>query len=300
MRQTTNLSEPSNAWIALQDPTPEELQQIERECKIPESMMTHALDPNERPRLREEDGISLIILREPSLHHASKELPHTTATLGFFLLQDKIITINKHKSEVLAELQSTAQSAPLETSHDILLGALNAIAERYLCHLDEINESVHRLENRLQHSLQNREVLSLMRYQKSLVYFATALRSNELVLEKLLKSEKLSFTPNKRQLLEECLIEIKQAIEVNNISRDNLAHLMDAFSSIISNNLNDVMKRLASLSVIVSLPVFLVGLYGMNVHLPGADSIHSFWILLVASFVGVLLISYFFRRRDWL
>jgi magnesium transporter len=173
-------------------------------------------------------------------------------------------------------------------------------AQQYLVDLRAINKAVDALEDKLQASLRNREVLELLKYQKSLTYFTTALKANQLMMDRLQKGQMFKMFPDDEDLLEDALTEIGQAIEMTNISSGILSQMMDAFASIISNNLNAVMKFLASVTIILALPTLVASIYGMNVTLPLSGHPSAFWAVLGFAVVVSLLVVVIFWRRDWL
>lgn len=288
-------------WIDVVAPNAEEIERLEREWGIPPEFVMHSVDIHERSRVEERETATLVILRISSAQNKEAAIPFITIPLGFILRGPWIVTVCQQKTDILDEVRRLSErDQPTSHPERIMLEVFKVMAERYLAHLNLVNSMVDRLEERLGRSLQNREVLALLKYQKCLVYFTTALRANEMMLERLRKSEVFSIGPEDRGLLEDALVEIRQAIDVSSISNDILTSLMGAFASIISNNVNAVMKLLAALGVIISFPILLTSFYGMNVFLPGTDSPYAFWGLLLASGLGSSLIAFFFRRRDWL
>ena len=166
-------------------------------------------------------------------------------------------------------------------------------------YLREINRTVETLEDRLQLSMRNRELLELLKFQKSLTYFTTALKSNELMMERLHRSQLFKTYPDDEELLEDVLTENQQAIEMTNIAGSILSQMMDAFASIISNNLNVVMKFLASFTIILTFPTMVASFYGMNVGLPLQESPTVFWLILAVSLALSVTVATVFWRRDW-
>jgi magnesium transporter len=173
-------------------------------------------------------------------------------------------------------------------------------ANSYIQHLSKINETVDKIEERLQQSLENREVLDLLRYQKSLVHFITGLRANELMLEWLQKSGFLQMERKDRDLLDGVFTENRQAIAASQIASDILSQMMDAFASIISNNLNVVMKFLTSAAVILVVPTIIGTFYGMNVHLPLEGNPSAFLLLVSLSILSSSIIGLILWRKGWL
>jgi magnesium transporter len=209
-----------------------------------------------------------------------------------------IITICRRPNDVIQEFTG-GRIRNLETSkrNRFILRVLLSAASRYLGYLREINRIVDTVEDQLQLSQRNRELLELLKYQKSLVYFTTALKSNELMMERLQRWQIFRTYPEDEDLLEDVITENQQAIEMVNISTNILTSTMDAFGSIISNNLNGVMKFLASATIVVNLPTIVYGFFGMNVNLPFPA--WEFWFPLAVSVAISAVIVYIFLRRDW-
>ena len=165
--------------------------------------------------------------------------------------------------------------------------------------LREINRATELVEDKLQKSTRNSEVLELLKFQKSLTYFATALRSNEVMMERVQKTQIFNYYEEDQDLLEDVLTENQQAIQMTSIAAEILSGMMDAFASIISNNLNGVMKALAALTIILNMPTIVASFYGMNVELPGESHPLAFiWVFGLA--IGMTAIAtYIFYKRDW-
>jgi magnesium transporter len=181
-----------------------------------------------------------------------------------------------------------------------VLYVLLETANRYLTYLREINRAVDLVEDKLQKSTRNRELLELLKHQKSLVYFTTALRSNEVMLERLQRMRMFNQYEEDEDLLEDVITENQQALQTTNIQTEILSSTMDAFASIISNNLNAVMKVLATLTIMVSLPTLVASFYGMNVNLPGEGHPYAFLAIFGLSLVLTSTAAFIFYKRDWL
>ena len=173
-------------------------------------------------------------------------------------------------------------------------------SSHYLSHLRQMTRRIDTLEDELQESTRNREVLELLKYQKSLTFFTTALRSNELMMERLQRSQWFATYPDDEDLLEDVITENRQAIDMTNITSNILSSMMDAFASIISNNLNSVMKLLASITIVLSLPTMVASFYGMNVILPLEGHPWAFLAILGISLVISSVSAFLFWKRDWL
>jgi magnesium transporter len=227
-------------------------------------------------------------------------IPYTTIPLGIILTERQIITICKWPNDILPELMTCMDAVSILKSERIVLQILLSAAEKYLGYLRDINQAVDALEDRLQHSLRNKEVLELLRYQKSLTYFNTALKLNEMMLERLQQGQLLQNHPEDDDLVADVLIEIRQAIIMTGIASDILSQMMDAFASIISNNLNLVMKFLTAFTIVLTFPTMVASFYGMNIGLPGQSSPYAFVITLAISLGISLIVALVFWRKDWL
>lgn len=287
-------------WVHVITPGPEEISRLES-LGVPPDFLTHAPDLDERPRTERDDGGLLIVLHFPYAQGPSADIPFITVPLSIIIIEKLIVTIAPLATGVLQEF-AAGHVRGLSTAKKtrFVLRLLWHIADQYLVRLREINTAVDALEDKLQRSLRNREVMELLKYQKSLVYFTTALKSNELVLERLQKGQLLQRYPEDDELLDDVLIEVRQAIEMTSISEDILSQMMDAFASIISNNLNAVMKFLASVTIVLSVPTLLASLYGMNVRLPLEEHPLAFLLIVTASLAASSIVVFVFWRKDWL
>ncbi len=287
-------------WINLVDPTTDEIEKMVAQG-IPQDFITYPLDMDERARTeREDDGTMLILIRIPYYMGPKVDIPYITIPLGIILTEDWVITVSRRSNELINELAS-GRVRGLSTAKRIrfVLKVLLNNANKFLGFLREINRTVEDLEDRLQQSMQNKEVLELLKYQKSLVYFTTALKTNELLLERLERTQLFRMYPDDEDLLEDVITENQQAIEMVNISSTILSSMMDAFASIISNNLNVVMKFLASVTILLSLPTIITSFYGMNVGLPMDDKWFAWMLILGVCLLLVGLTTIVFVRRNW-
>jgi magnesium transporter len=291
----------TNTWINVVDPTTDEIEQLTA-LGLPQDFITYPLDVDERARTeREDDGTLLILIRVPYFQGVRADVPYITIPLGVVTNGKWIVTICRRQNEILQEFAS-GRARFLETGkrNRFILRLLLASAGRYLSYLREIDRILDTVEDQLQRSQRNRELLELLKYQKSLVYFATALKANELMMERLRRSQFFHMYPEDEDLLEDVITENQQAIEMTNIITNILSSTMDAFASIISNNLNAVMKFLASATIVVNLPNIVYSFFGMNVDLPLQDlGWVAHLIILGISFGISLTVAMIFLRRDW-
>ncbi len=289
------------AWVHLINPGPPEIQRISSELGISTDMLYPPLDEDELARVEKDELNTLVILRIPYYQGETHDIPYTSVPVGIIMTPRHLVTVCKVDHIIFQEFCG-GHKRGLSTAkkNRFLLLLLQRTATEYLNNLRTINRGVDKLEDRLQVSQGNREVLDLLKYQKSLVYFTTALKSNELMLERLQRIGLFRQYPADEDLLEDVLIEIRQAIEMVNISNNILSQMMDAFASIISNNLNVVMKLLALATIVLSLPTLVASIFGMNVNLPFEDSPYAFGVTMGFSIVLCIAVVVVFRRRGFI
>jgi magnesium transporter len=294
------LSEPvAGCWLHAVDPTPAEIAQLAA-LGFPADNVAYALDPDERPRAEHDGDDWLILMRIPYFRGEVDDVPYATVPLGVLFNPRHILTVCRMNSDVLQEfaLGRIRDFSTAKHNRFVLQLLLNT-SVRFLSYLREISRVVEALEDRLQQSIRNQEVLELLRYQKSLTYFTTALKANALMMERLQKSQLFQKYPDDEELLDDALTENLQAIEMTSIESNILSGMMDAFASIISNNLNQVMKLLTSITIVLSFPALVAALYGMNVDLPLQSHPLSFLIILGVSVALSVAVVAVLKKLDW-
>lgn len=289
----------NGCWVNVIDPTAEEISQLEEWGVYPEYVQ-YSLDLDEMARTERDEDYVFILLRIPYYNGAAADIPYTSIPLGILVFSNFVVTICRSDNDI-NRILCNGKYRGLRTGkrYRFVLYALLETATRYLAHLREINKMVEVTEDRLQASTQNKELLELLKYQKSLTYFATALRSNELMMERLRRMQMFTQYEEDQDLLEDVLTENQQAIQMASIYSEILAGLMDAFASIISNNLNVVMKALAALTIILNMPVIVSSFYGMNVGLPGQEDPLAFANILAISILLSIVAIFIFYKRKW-
>lgn len=288
------------SWINVVDPTSDEIEQLTA-LGIPQDFVTYPLDIDERSRTeREDDGTLLILIRIPYYQGTKVDVPYSTIPLGIILHQNYIITVSRRANDIIQELVSgRVRGLSTAKQNRFVLHILLNTANKFLVNLREINNRVDVLEDLIQKASRNKEVLELLKYQKSLVYFTTALRSNQLMLDRLQRTQLFHRYPDDEDLLEDVITENQQAIEMVNISTTILSSMMDGFASIISNNQNVVLKFLASMTIILSLPTIVTSYFGMNVALPFQSNALAYLIIIAISAGLGLLVTAIFLKLDW-
>ncbi|CDF57357.1 magnesium transporter CorA family protein [Thermobrachium celere] len=286
-------------WINITDPTDTELEYVSQKTGIMVEFLKSALDEEESSRLEIEEDQYLFIFDIPFIDVENKKLNYYTIPLGIVLNNDFIVTICLEENKILEDfVKGKIKSFYTYKKSRFILQILYRISTYYLNYLKQIDKTSSVIEARLHRSMKNKELIQLLELEKSLVYFSTSLKANEITLEKMLKLEMINKYPEDQDVLEDVIIENKQAIEMANIYSNILSGTMDAFASIISNNLNIVMKFLASITIVISIPSVFAGLWGMNVPVPFAENPFGFYIVLLITAVATGAATYYLAKKD--
>ena len=289
-------------WIALTNPTASEIIDIADTYQIDPDHLRAPLDEEERSRIEVEDEYPLILVDIPSIEERNGKDWFVTIPLAIITTKDVLITVCLEETPVLTSfMDGRVRDFHTFMKTRFILQILYKNATQFLQYLRIIDKKSEVIERKLHQSQKNEELIELLELEKSLVYFTTSLRSNEVVLEKLLRIEKIKKYPEDTDLLEDVIVENKQAIEMANIYSGILSGTMDAFASVISNNLNIVMKFLATVTIVLSIPTMIASFYGMNVNshgMPFADSPYGFAIVLGLTLLLSLFVAYIFNKKD--
>ncbi len=281
-------------------PTAEELSLLSGKLGVPTDFLTAATDRDERPRVEIEDSCRLVIIRVPH-REASSDTPYTTLALAIILTPSHIVTVCSEESTMWTDLLATRSRIPSPHKQMSFLCSLFLhIARQYLTFLRHIRDESDTVENAIHGSMKNEMMIRMLNLEKCLVYFTTSLRANEPIWDRFRRingGEQL--TEQEQELADDVRVEFRQAQELANIYSNILSGMMDAFASIISNNLNVVMKFLTSITIILMLPTLVASLYGMNVELPFQHSPHAFLITLGVSLVLAVVGVGIFLKKKW-
>lgn len=282
------------AWINLVSPTEDIIKKITSTLGIEEQSILAALDTEERPRIEIEDNETLFVVDVPYLEKNSSShsgVSYTTLPLGIIITQNNIITVATTEVSLLYPFKKGVLKGFNTTRRtSFLLQMLYRNAANYLIYLRNIEKKSKEWEAELYSSQRNSELLALLELEKSLVYFSTSLKSNESVLERLSRFSFIKKYPDDLEILEDAIIENKQAIEMAKIYSDVLGVVMDVFASIISNNFNILMKRLTSITIVMAVPTILSGIWGMNVAVPFGDSPNGFaWVIGIVALITMMV-----------
>lgn len=274
-------------WVHLQNPTREEIDGLNARFALDPTYLQAALDEEESARIERDGDQTLIIVDIPYVETDGNGYSYTTIPMGIIMVDEVIITVSTRESTIITDFtEERIRGFWTFKRTRFLLQLLHRNASRFLSYLKQIDKASMFVQRRLETDMRNTELLQMMKLEKSLVFFSTSLKGNEMVLEKMMRTDMLRKYPDDSELLDDVIIENKQAMEMCSIYRDIMSGTMDAFASIISNNLNIVMKILTSLTVVLSIPTLFASLWGMNVRVPFQDTPGGFAIVLGISIVA--------------
>lgn len=286
-------------WVYMINPSEDEILQVSKATGIESEFIRPALDEEERPRIETDNGQTLILVDIPTVENDGTTNVFSTIPLGIAFTKDAIITVCLKETPILNDfITKRVKSFYTYFKSRFILQILFKSATLYLFYLRSIEKLSNKIENDLQKSMKNKELAQLLKLEKSLVYFSTSLKSNESVLEKMLKLEAIKKFEEDQDLLEDVIIENKQAIDMTNIYSSILSGTMNSLASIISNNLNIVMKSLTIVTIALSVPTAISGFFGMNVPNYLEKSPFAFPAIIAGSVILSALISVLlFRKR---
>ena len=284
-------------WINLTYPTEDELNTVSEALNVDPGFLRAALDEEETSRIDTEDGQTLIIIDVPAVEK-DDAVVYSTIPLGIIVTEKHIITVCLKESSIVKDFQDgLVKNAETQKRTRFILYMLLQVAKRFLQYLKQIDKIYNYMERHLYKSQRNKELIQLLDLEKSLVYFNTSLKANEVTLEKILRGRIITLYEEDHDLLEDVLIEVRQAIEMANIYSSIISGMMDAFASVISNNLNVIMKVLTSITVLLTVPNIIFGFYGMNIT-AGLPLDQFWWIPLILAVVTLSVVAIILKRHD--
>ncbi|OPX87152.1 MAG: Magnesium transport protein CorA [Pelotomaculum sp. PtaB.Bin104] len=288
-------------WINLTEPTHEEIEYVAKKFNIDSEIITDALDEEEKSRIEKEDNLVLILVDIPVFSEDDAESSfYYTIPLGIIISNEYFMTVCLKPNAIINDfIQNKVKGFNTYMKTRFSLQLLYLISKYYLRYLKQINKKTNEIEDRIHKSLKNEELYSLLSIEKSLVYFATSLKANEIIMEKIMRVNYLKMYEEDKEIIEEVIIENKQAIEMAHIYSSILSGMMDAFASVISNNLNVVMKFLTSVTILLAIPTMIASFYGMNVDLPFQNYQHAFTLTLMISITLSIILAFVFARKKF-
>lgn len=256
----------SGCWVSVTDPTPQEIKELIDDYGLDSGFVKSSLDDEETSRIEREDNQTLIIVDSPvSEVDDERTLLFYTIPIGIIITENYVFTISVKESRIIDEATGgVIKNLSTNLKTRFVLQLLLRIITLFLIYLKQIDKISSRAEQELHDAMKNKLIMQLLELEKSLVYFSTSLKANEVTIEKIYRGRVIKLYDDDQDLLEDVLIEIKQAIDMSNIYSSILSTMMEAFSSVISNNLNFVMWRLTVITVIMAIPTMVYSFYGMN------------------------------------
>ena len=292
------------SWINMVNPTEEEIKAVCENVKMNDQFIRYALDIEEKARIdkEDEDSTTLFVVDVPIVEKNDNVENYTTMPIGMIVVRDDFfITVSIRKNKVIEDFEKRKiKNFQTYKKTRFIFQILYLNASYYLTYLKQINKETEFAEYVLKNSMRNKELLKMLSLEKSLVYFATSLKSNELVMEKTLRGKIIKLYDEDEDILEDAITENKQAIEMAQIYNNILNGTMDAYASIISNNLNGVMKTLTSITIILAVPTMISSFWGMNVHLPFQENPFGFVIMITAAILVTIIVTFWLNKKDML
>ena len=292
------------AWINLVNPSESEIKKVCENINIQEDFIRDALDYEEKARIDQEDDDNtiLFVVDVPITEKGEEAEIYTTMPLGMIVVRDDFfVTVSLKKNKVIEDFEKKKiKNFQTYMKTRFIFQILYLNSSYYLSYLKQINKETEIAEYILKNSMQNKELLKLLSLEKGLVYFTTSLKSNELVMEKTMRGKIIKLYEDDEEILEDAIIENRQAIEMAQIYRDILNGTMDAYASIISNNLNGVMKFLTSVTIILAVPTMISSFWGMNVKLPFENNPMGFTIMLIIAIIMTAIVAWWLNRKNML
>jgi len=299
--ETIQIETPENgAWINVLPPLKqEEFTQLSAQLDIPFDFLADSLDIDERTRFEEADNVRLIVIKTPTENNSFNESDafYITIPICIILTHNQIVTVNSFENPAIKKFLNSFQNRHPDKQNMMVLKVFEKVVQDFMAHLKEINQRRNGLEQKLYSSSKNEHLLQLMRIQKSLVYFITALRSNELLFMKLERTNFLGLNADEKEFLNDLIVDNSQALEMANIYTNILSSTLDAFASIIANNQNAVLKRLSVITIVLTFPILIASLFGMNVPSGFEHSPYAFYLVAFLSFAIAVMVGWFFLRK---
>lgn len=288
-------------WINLVNPSETEIKKICEQLKIEEEFIKYPLDFEEKARIDKDDDVTLFIIDVPIIEEKDGKKLYTTMPLGMIVVRDDyFITVSLQETSLIKDFEKgKVRNFYTYKKTRFILQILYNNSSQFLSALKQINRQSEQTVQTLQKSMRNKELIQLLDLENSLVYIATSLRSNEIVMEKCLNGRIIKLYDEDEDILEDAIVENKQAIEMSKIYSDILSGTMDASASMISNNLNVVMKFLAAITIVLSLPTMLASFWGMNVvNMPFTNNQYGFWIIMGVSVIVAGISAIWLKKKD--
>lgn len=298
----TNVSDITNKWIRMVNPTDKEIEAVSKLTGIEEDMIKAPLDDEERSRIEHEDGFSLILFDVPIIEEANEGYySYSTLPLSFILAKDYVITVSLKDTAVMKDfVLGRVKTFSTAKRYRFLFQALYNASAKYLQYLKQIDKASGRIQKELHKSTKNKELLQMLDLENSLVYFSTSLKGNDIVINKLRRTIFIKKYEEDEELLEDVAVENQQAMEMAKIYRDILSVTMDGYANIINNNLNNIMKILTSVTLLLAVPTLIASIFGMNTWVPGEGTWIGFIVVSVVTLVLSVIVGIILHKKKLL
>ncbi len=299
--QTVEIEKPEeNVWVNLVPPfKEEEFTELGEKLDIPVEFLRDSLDIDERPRYELAETVRFIVIKTPTENNSfnDSDAYYITIPICIILTNNNIVTVNSFDNGAIKKFLNSFQKRNTERRNMMVLKVFEKVVQNFMEYLKDINQQRNQFEQKLYTTNRNEELLNLMRMQKSLVYFVTALRSNELLLMKILRTNFLELNEEEKEFLNDTIIDNSQALEMANIYTNILTNTFNAFAGIINNNLNTVVKRLTSITIILLLPALVAFIYWMATAFRESSS--SFYIPVSVALAAAVLLAWYLYKKKW-
>jgi len=291
----------AGTWVCVTAPDEAECASLIADFSLEPDFVRSPLDEEETSRIESEDGSTLIILDIPHVEKSGDSVVYSTMPIGIIVTKENVLTISLRENPLLNEFaEGVVRGLNTEFKTQFVLRIMLRVAGRYLQHLRQIDRLSSHTEQQLRKSMKSKDLIKLLDINKSLVYFSTSLKADEITLEKMMRGRYLKMYPEDQDLLEDVLIEVRQAIEMSTIYTNVLNSTMDASASLISNNLNDIMRVLAGITIVIAVPTVISGLYGMNIEGGFMPFSQWWWFPCLLSAAVMAVVAYILKKRNML
>jgi magnesium transporter len=301
--QTVEVDKPESAtWINILPPLKqEEFVELAETLDIPVDFLTDSLDIDERSRYEAEDGVKLIVINTPAENNSfnDSDAYYITIPICVILTHGQVVTVNSFENGAIKKFLNTFKNRNPDKKNMIVLKIFEKVVQNYMEFLKEINQKRNQLEQKLFDNRGGEDLIQLVRVQKSLVYFVTALRSNETLMARILRSQALTLSEDEKEFLEDLIVDNAQALEMAKVYTNILANSMDAYSSVVATNLNRILKWLTGIGLVLSLPLLICVIFCMKVPLPFGDSPAAWYVIPLVSLVISGLFCGYFIKNKW-
>lgn len=286
-------------WIDLENPSDLEIGAVCKDTGIPEDMIKAALDEEERAHIDNDGDFTLIVIDIPVINEEKDTYVYSTLPLAMIYSDDYFVTVCLRETSVLGDfVNGVVRNFDVNKRTRFIYQILYANATKYLHYLKLIDRTASRIQQSLHRALKNTELIKLLDLDKALVYFSTSLLANQVVIDRMRQLSAIKHYEEDNDLLDDVIIENKQAIEMASIHREVLSGTMDTFASVIANNQNTVMKFLAAITILLTIPTLISSLWGMNVLVPLANNPYAFWIIIgIIAAIIIPVVIVMIRKR---